>query len=195
MLLGLKKNQYLALESNGEINRMHITNSREVKLFGIIIDLQLDFKSHVTALCVKANRKVSEFARVAKYIDILKANLLYHSFIASTIKYCPLIWMFCGKAGNDNIDRVHKRALRILLDNHESIFEMLLAMNGEAKIYTQNLRMLMIEIYKALINTNPSYMLEYYIRKDVRYDLRTTDLLQIPAEKSIKFGIDYKTSK
>ena len=33
-------------------------------------------------------------------------------------------------------------------------------------------------------------MQEYFIRKDVKYDLRTRDLLQIPAAKSITFGID-----
>ena len=99
-----------------------ITNSREVRLLGATLDSQLNFKSHATALCVKANRKVSAFARVAKYIYIQKAKLFYQSFIVSTFKYCPLIWMFCGKAANDNIDSVHKRALRILLDDHESTF-------------------------------------------------------------------------
>ena len=50
--------------------------------------------------------------------------------------------------------------------------------------------MLMIEIYKTLNNTNPPFMQEYFIRKDVKYDLRTRDLLQIPVAKSSTFGID-----
>ena len=50
--------------------------------------------------------------------------------------------------------------------------------------------MLMIEIYKALNNINPLFMQEYFMMKDVKYDLRTRDLLQIPAAKSITFGID-----
>ena len=32
---------------------------------------------------------------------------------------------------------------------------------------------------------------EHFIRKDVKYDLRIRSLLQIPAAKSITFGIDY----
>ena len=91
---------------------------------------------------------------------------------------------------SESIDRVHKRVLRILLDDHESTFEVLLAKNGETNIHTQNLRMLMIEIYKTLSNTNPPFMQECFIRKDVKYDLRTRDLLQIPSAKSITFGID-----
>ena len=50
--------------------------------------------------------------------------------------------------------------------------------------------MLIIEIYETLGNTNPPFMQKYSIRKDVKYDLRTRDLLQIPTAKSITFGID-----
>ena len=88
------------MEINGDV----VTNSREVKLLGVTLGSQLNFKIHATALCVKVNRKVSAVARDAKYLDIQKAKLLYQSFIASTFKYCPLIWMFCGKAANDNIE-------------------------------------------------------------------------------------------
>ena len=88
------------------------------------------------------------------------------------------------------VDRVHKRALRMLLDDHESRFEALLAKNDEINIHTQNLRVLMIEIYKTLNNTNPPFMQENFIRNDVKYDLRTRDFLQIPAANSITFGID-----
>ena len=91
---------------------------------------------------------------------------------------------------NDNIDRVHKRTLRILLDDHQSTFEALLAKNGETNIHTQNLRMLIIEIYKMLNNTKPPFMQEYFIRKGVKYDLLNRDLLKVPAAKSITFGID-----
>ena len=186
MFLGLKKNQHLVLEINGEA----ITTSKEVKLLGFTIDSKLNFKSHVKALCVKTNRKVSASARVARYLDLQKAKLLYQSFVASTFKYCPLIWLFCGKTANENIDRVHKRALRVLLDDHESKFEVLLAKNNETTIHIQNLRVLMIEIYKTLNCTNPSFMQECFVRKDTKYDHRTKDLLQIPAAKSIMFGID-----
>ena len=139
---------------------------------------------------MKTDRKVSSSARVARYLDLQKAKSLYQSFVASTFKYCPLIWLFCGKTANENIDRVHKRALRVLLDDHESTFEVLLAKNNETTIHIQNLRVLMIEIYKTLNCTNPSFMQECFVRKDTQYDLRTKDLLQIPAAKSIMFGID-----
>ena len=71
ILFGLKKNQNLALEVNVDA----IANSREVNLLGVSIDSQLNFRGHVKALCVKADRKVSAFVRVA--IDIQKVQSLY----------------------------------------------------------------------------------------------------------------------
>ena len=73
MFLGLKKDQHLAMEINGDV----ITNPREVALLGVTLDSQLNFKSHATALSVKANCAVAAFARVAKYIAIQKAKLFY----------------------------------------------------------------------------------------------------------------------
>ena len=46
--LGLKKNQNLALGINGGV----ITNSKEVVLLGVTIDLQLNFKGLVKELYV-----------------------------------------------------------------------------------------------------------------------------------------------
>ena len=60
MFLGFRKDQNLALEINGN----EITISREAKLLGVTLHSQLNFKSHATASCVKANRKVSAFARL-----------------------------------------------------------------------------------------------------------------------------------
>ena len=101
-----------------------------------------------------------------------------------------MIWLFGRKTANENIDRVHKSALRVLLDDHESTFEVLLAKNNETNIHIQNLRVLMIEMNKTLNCTNPLLMKECFVRKDTKYDLRTKDLLQIPAAKCIMFGID-----
>ena len=110
---------------------------------------------------MKVNRKVSAFARVARYIDLQKAKLLYQSFVASTFKYYPMIWLFCGKAGNDNIDKSTQKSSRGILNDHESTFEVLLAKSNETVIYVQNLRVLMTN--KKLDCINPSFMGQWFI--------------------------------
>ena len=61
--------------------------------------------------------------------------------------YCPLIWMFCGKDANVSINRVHKRALRIMWQDIAAPFAELLARGSECTIHIRNLQKLMLEIY------------------------------------------------
>ena len=63
--------------------------------------------------------------------------MLYNSFVLSNFNYCPLIWMFSGKSSNNKFNRIHKRALRLLLDDYGSIFEELLQKRGEHTIPTK----------------------------------------------------------
>ena len=103
MFLGLYQTHKLCLEINNQI----IPSSDSVKLLGIDIDSKLKFDSRVKTMCAKANRKVSAFSMVANFIAFEQAKLLCKSFIMSNFGYCPLIWMFCRKTANKEINRIH----------------------------------------------------------------------------------------
>ena len=66
----------------------------------------------------KLPSKVITFSKIAPKLDYGKDVILYNSFILSNFNYCPLIWMFNGKPLNDEINRIHKRAMRALLDDY-----------------------------------------------------------------------------
>ena len=119
MFLGLHQPHKLWLEINNQI----VPSSDTVKLLGIDIDSKLSFDNHVKAVCAKASRRVSAFSRVANFITLEQAKLLYNSFIMSNFGYCPLIWMFCWKTANEEINRIHKRALRRLYNDFNANFE------------------------------------------------------------------------
>ena len=142
--LGLKQNQEFLLE----IGSITVKATRSVKLLGTLVDDELKFEKHVKTLCQKVCKKVSAFSRVAApYMDEKKREILYHTSILSNFSYCPLIWMLCDKTQNKVIDRVHKRALRILFNYYTSRFEELLQKIGSDSIHVKNLQNLMIEIF------------------------------------------------
>ena len=122
MFLGLKQNQEFLLE----IRNIIVKATRSVKLLGIAVDDELKFGKHVKTLCQKVCKKVSAFSGVVPYMDEKKRKIMYHTFITSNFNYCPLIWMFCGKTQDKKLDRVHKRALRILFNDYTTSFEELL---------------------------------------------------------------------
>ena len=184
MNLGLEHDYKLCLE----IDEMVITTVRQVKLLGVIIDSKLEFDDHVKFLCLKANRNVNVLSRAAKVIDSPKCKLLYNSFVMPNFRYCPLIWMFCGRAANKEINRLHKRALRILLQDYDASFNELLIRNEEKTVHVQNLQKLMIEVNKPLNHENPSFLWDLFTRKGINYNLRVKDILILPKASTASVG-------
>ena len=90
-----------------EIDKMVIRTVDKVKLVGVTIDSKLKFDVHVKSLCLKAHRNISALSRVAKIVDQRSCKLLYNYFAMSNFRHSPLICMFCGKAANKEINRVH----------------------------------------------------------------------------------------
>ena len=93
-----------------------------VKLIGIEIDSKLMFSKHVEALCYIVNKKTTAFSRLNNFIATQQAQPIYNAGTLSNFNYCLLIWVFCNKGANKQMDRIHKRALQILYKDYESSF-------------------------------------------------------------------------
>ena len=98
--------------------------------------------------------------------------------------------MFCGKAANKELNRSHKRALRILRNDYSSPFEELLQKSNECIIHIKNLKRLMLEVYKCLKNENPSFMWNMFQEKSIQYNIRSKKLFMLPQTNTIKYGND-----
>ena len=165
-----------------EINGISIRITEEDKLLGITIDSKLQFQSHVEAICKTTNQKVKAFSRIAGYLQKYNTCVLYKTFIRSTFRYCPLIWFFCGKTAN-RINQLHKRTLRVLKSDYTAKFEELLVKSKEVTIHCGILQKLMIEIFECINYISPAVLAEFFTTKEVSYDLRIKNLLQIPEVK------------
>ena len=103
--------------------------------------------------------------------------------------------MFCGKTQNKEIDRVHKRALRIRLEDYTSSFDELLQKIDDTRVHVKNLRNLMVEIYKCLSCENPSFMRNIFLRKELAYNFSQFFILLFGSCTPIRFTANAATSK
>ena len=67
-------------------------------------------------------------------------------------------------------------------------FEVLLSRTDERKVHTKNLQKLMLQIYKCLSEKTPSFMWKFFEKRDIKYELRTKNLLQTPNVKTNTSG-------
>ena len=82
-------------------------NSKEQKILGLTIDNKLTFKSH----------KIGALSRPSNLLNDSLKRLVLNSIAKSQFSYCPLVWMFCSRTSNSMINKLHGRALRVILND------------------------------------------------------------------------------
>ena len=131
------------------VGEVIIKESSQEKLLGVIIDKNLNIKSHVSNSCKRASQKLHALAWVSPFMDPEKLRLLMNSFIKSQVSYCPLIWRFHDRALNAEMNKIQERTLRIVYKNSHVGYETLLKLDNAVPIHQRNLQYLVIGIYKA----------------------------------------------
>ena len=128
------------------IENKQIKCKREVKLLGITIDEKLTFTKHIANICSLANNRLRALTRIRSYLSTEQTKYLSEAYIMSAFKYCPLIWMFCNKTSNNQINKIHKRTLRLVYIMQDANFEDLLLKYNSWNVYESNTHTLLIEI-------------------------------------------------
>ena len=85
-------------------------------------------------------------------------EILLPSFIISYISHCSLIWMFYSKISTKKINAVLERPLRIIPNDYESPYPLLLEEAHQITFDQRCINYLMIEVYKYLNGHSPDIM-------------------------------------
>ena len=157
--------KYKNIEKNMSFDAKTIKSSDAAELLGITQDKNINFKPHIQNICHKANNKTKALLRIRKFLNLEQAQVLAEAYISSNFRYCPLIWMFCGKMSDNLIVKTHYRTFRAIYDAQTRSYEELLYLSGKKIIHTQNLQILMVEVYKCLNNISPSFTWDYFKQK------------------------------
>ena len=117
--------------------------------------------------------------------------MLLSSFVHSHFSYAPLVWMFHTRDIQNKIDSVHKKALRILFNEPDSNFGDLLIKDGGCTNHMHNIQLLMIEMFKAQNNLEPSLLKDVFEKSDYKGPaLRTDKYFKTNLVKSDSFGLN-----
>ena len=113
-------------------------------------------------------------------------EILINSFVYSDFNYCPCIWHFCSKKSMRKIEKIQKRCLRIIVDDYESNYDVLLHKSGRYTMVVKRLHTLAIKIFKILNNQNLSVMRElFYLASHVTHKKQN---LFVQSHKTTAFG-------
>ena len=145
MLFGVKENERFDLTCN----YITLKHSSHEKILRLTIDNKLSFDEHIT-ICKTANKKLNGLSRINHHVKQNQKEILLSSFIISHFSNCPLIWMFCSKKSTKKINVIHERSLRIIRNDYESLYPLLLEETHQTTFHQRCIISLMIEVYNYL---------------------------------------------
>ena len=191
MVLNADKCHFMCLGKDTEnetfiFNNFIFNNSNEAKILEITIDNKLTFKGHIKTLCRKAAQKIGILSRLLNHLSDSQKRSIFNSLIKSQFNYCPLIWMFCSRTSNNMINKIHERALRLILNDHDA----LLQNNNDTCNHHRNIQALMIEIYKMKNNLNPPIMDNMFERRNNTYNLRNFQEFATKKKRTVKIDLE-----
>ena len=167
MLFDVKENEQFDLICN-DITLKH--NSHE-KILGITIDNKLSSDEHIINICKTANKKLNALSRINHYMKQNQKEILWTSFIIYHFSYCLPIWMFCSRNSTKKIYALHERSLRIILNDYESPYPLLLEEVHQITFHQRCIISLMIEFYKCLNGHSPDIMNYIFKLRENMYNL------------------------
>ena len=173
-----------------ELGKKTLHAEAEQKLFGIIINKDLNFQSHTRSIIKTANKKLSALIRVAPLMTDFNKKVILNSFIKEQFNYCPLLWMFSTRAVNHKINRLHETGLRALLNDETSTFNDMLSRCNDTIIHVKIIQKLMIEFYKYLYRLSAPIMKEVLTKRFLKYKVPNCRATLLPNPKTKKHGTD-----
>ena len=127
------------------INNENILNSKQEKLL-VTIDNKFLCLPHVRNICKQASKKLHALSTICKFMTRGKSRMIMKAF-DSQFSYCPLVWIFHGNRGiNNTMNKIHKRALRMVYNDDSSSYNELLLQDNTFIIHQNNLQKLVGEI-------------------------------------------------
>ena len=115
--------------------------------------------------------------------------MLYTAFIKSNFLYCANIWHFGLNSNFWKLEKINKRALRVVLNDQTSSYPELLTKAQVNSIYVQNIHVILIECFKYINGINPNTLADVFNERVHGYNTRGFQRLQLPMVNSESHGI------
>ena len=124
LFLNYKKTEYLLVVANKlksqssrlnkKIGNNTVTQVKQTKYLGVIIDEDLIWAPHIQNQCTKIARGNWALASISKYVNLSTSKCAYYGLVYPHLQYCASIWGQAPKSTLKPIQILQNRAVRII---------------------------------------------------------------------------------
>ena len=170
-----------------KVDNNDIESVNTLKLLGVKIDNQLNFKEHIKYACSRASQRVGVLTRLRNLIPTEAKLQLFKAAILPYLTYCHVVWHFCLASDKRKLERVQERGLRAIYKDKSSDYLALLKRAKLPTLENRRLQDIATIMYKVKNKLAPSYITELFKMNTSGYNLRKSDF-HIPRINTTRYG-------
>ena len=91
------------------------------RILGVVIDRDLSWYEHTSSLVKRLSIKLFQLSKIKKFLDIHSRKLFFSAHIIPIIDYASTLWDNCSDNNFKLINRMYKRALKLILLKSSSL--------------------------------------------------------------------------
>lgn len=161
------------------LNDIQLSTVSNEKVLGVQIDNNLSWREHVSKVAKKMSTNIWLLSKIKCYLSLEHRLIYYKSYIQPHLDYANIVWGNTAKTNLMQIERLQKRACRIILDyNVNNVYQ---SMN-DLKIMTISERIFFRKakfMYKISNGLTPEYINEMFSkRQEVNHDGNVSQILR-----------------
>src|SRR5271157_5054807 len=166
---------------------MVVTRAPEVRFLGVIIDEGLTWKSHVNYISLKISHTVGILNHLRFVLTKNCMKTLYNALMYPMLNYCIIVWGPASKTALDRLNKLQKRAIRLIsFAAYYAHTNTLFMNNNLLKLDGIYNRELAIFLYKSLHGLLPVCCNHYIIRSQASiYSLRVVDDFMVAKVRTV----------
>ena len=146
------------------ISVQHIAQVKSTKFLGIIIDDSLQWGEHMKYVKGKMSRGIGILYKARRYFNLDTLKTLYYAFLFSHLYYCIEVWGNTFNVHIDPLEKMIKRALRLISGSNRRAHTAPLFENLEIltlrKLYMYSIQIFMYKFYHKLL---PCIFFDYFV--------------------------------
>lgn len=157
-----KKNPKYQYSMNGDV----ISTVTEEKDLGVVFSDNLSFSKYICNSAAKANRILGLIKRSFNYITKESFLVLYKSYVRPHLEYCVQVWSPYLQKDKDVLEKVQRRATKIVPGLENLTYENRLKELGLTTLEERRTRGDLIEVFKILNNLENVNPTNFFERRD-----------------------------
>ena len=192
MLVGT--HQRLARVTNFSITARNKSLDRvyQFKYLGVILDPCLSWNDHIDYIASKISSRLGMLRKARKIIPRASCITLYDSMVLPLFDYCSAVWSGCGITNREYLNRLQRRAVRIIEGREVKQNDIRSTLNWPSLEARRNYQTC-LQVFKCLNGLAPAYLLnKFSLSRDFHsHNTRNKDLIRLPRAKTSKFQTSF----